>query len=161
MTRLRPKSVSSGNTATQFEVMLQSPHPSQTISFIKTRFGGSGYWLRFRRRRYGPVRFQKPGGLRENVLPFRARGICGDATREASLAQVKLFVEIVQERRLDMQLIGVGGASNGDHVIGYLDAGANAVHIASAAMVDPLVGIEIRRWLASAPGRKVRLESGS
>ena len=89
------------------------------------------------------------------------RGICGDATREASLAQVKLFVEIVQERRLDMQLIGVGGASNGDHVIGYLDAGANAVHIASAAMVDPLVGIEIRRWLASAPGRKVRLESGS
>ncbi len=36
---------------------------------------------------------------------------------------------------------------NIDRWMAYLDAGASAVHIATAAMVDPLVGIEIRREL--------------
>ena len=37
--RLRPNSVSSGCTETQFETAEQSPQPSQTRSLMKTRFG--------------------------------------------------------------------------------------------------------------------------
>ena len=42
MVRLRPNSVSSGLTETQFESREQSPQPSQTASLMKTRLGGSG-----------------------------------------------------------------------------------------------------------------------
>ena len=40
--RLRPNSVSSGCTETQFEAAEQSPQPSQTRSLMNARFGGSG-----------------------------------------------------------------------------------------------------------------------
>src|ERR1700752_234573 len=42
MRRLRPHSVSSGCTETQFDACEQSPQPSQTRSLMKTRLGGSG-----------------------------------------------------------------------------------------------------------------------
>ena len=51
-TRLRPNSVSSGCTETQFDLTPQSPQPSQTRSLMKTRLSGSGYWPRLRRRRF-------------------------------------------------------------------------------------------------------------
>ena len=44
-------------------------------------------------------------------------------------------------------MIGVGGARTADHVLEYLAAGAEAVHIATAAMVDPEVGLAVRRSL--------------
>jgi dihydroorotate dehydrogenase (NAD+) catalytic subunit len=44
-----------------------------------------------------------------------------------------------------LKLIGVGGATNAVDVKSYLDAGAESVHIATAAMVNPLVAQEIRR----------------
>lgn len=72
------------------------------------------------------------------------RGICGDATREASVAQVRMFADLIESRGLNMRLIGVGGASTAEHVCDYLDAGAESVHIATAAMVDPLVACRIR-----------------
>ncbi|MBX3437616.1 MAG: hypothetical protein KF861_09010 [Planctomycetaceae bacterium] len=71
------------------------------------------------------------------------RGICGDATREASVSQVRMFAEIMEEWGRPLALIGVGGASSAAHVDEYLDAGAEAVHIATAAIVDPLVGCRI------------------
>lgn len=77
------------------------------------------------------------------------RGICGDATRAASTAQVALFARLLRERGSDVELIGVGGASTAAHVRDYLSAGASAVHIATAAMVDPHVALEIRRELAA------------
>ena len=40
--RLRPNSVSSGCTATQFDCTEQSPQPSQTRSLMITRLSGSG-----------------------------------------------------------------------------------------------------------------------
>src|SRR5512135_199743 len=40
--RLRPYSVSSGSTDRQFDLTLQSPQPSQTISLITARLAGSG-----------------------------------------------------------------------------------------------------------------------
>ena len=39
------------------------------------------------------------------------RGICGDATRSASIEQTRMFARLIQERGKGMSLIGVGGAS--------------------------------------------------
>src|SRR5437763_11241158 len=50
--RLRPSSVSSGFTETQFDWSEQSPQPSHTASLMKTRLGGSGKRPRLRRRRF-------------------------------------------------------------------------------------------------------------
>ena len=52
MTRLRPNSVSSGPTERQFDVALQSPQPSHTISLMTARTAGSGYSFFLRRRRF-------------------------------------------------------------------------------------------------------------
>lgn len=76
------------------------------------------------------------------------RGICGDATREASVAQTGLFSRLIADRRLSIKLIGVGGASTAQHVREYLDAGAEGVHLATAAMVYPAVALSIRGELA-------------
>jgi len=76
------------------------------------------------------------------------RGICGAATLAASLAQLQLFVRLAAERELKTKMIAVGGASTAQHVRDYLDAGAESVHIATAARVDPEVGLRIRRELA-------------
>ncbi len=75
------------------------------------------------------------------------RGICGDATRQASLEQLRLFAGLAAERGLTTSMIGVGGAGTADHVGDYLAAGAESVHIATAAMIDPGVGLAIRREL--------------
>ena len=73
------------------------------------------------------------------------RGICGAATFSASLRQTELVRDTAERKGIPLQLIGVGGASTQDHVKKYLAAGAHAVHMATAAMHNPLVGIEIRR----------------
>ena len=86
----------------------------------------------------------------ELLFDGQARGICGAATRRASIAQTKLFDEIVRQRGDRVKLIGVGGASQAQHVREYLDAGAHAVHLATSAMVDPLVGCAIREQWESA-----------
>jgi len=63
---------------------------------------------------------------------------------------MRMFSELVESRGLSLKLIGVGGASTADHVRAYLDAGAESVHIATAAMVDPLVACRIREELIAA-----------
>lgn len=73
------------------------------------------------------------------------RGICGAATRDASIVQTRMFAELIECRGLPLNLIGVGGASTAEHVHAYLAAGAESVQIATAAMVDPLVACRIRR----------------
>ncbi len=80
------------------------------------------------------------------------RGICGDATRAASIDQTQMMSRLISERGLNVQLIGVGGASDAEHVREYLAAGAHAVHIATAAMIDPALAIEVRKQLAATPG---------
>lgn len=78
----------------------------------------------------------------------QCRGICGNATRAASIAQTRLFADVLLQRGLQKSLIGVGGASTADHVREYLAAGAEAVHIATAAMVNPGVALEIREAMS-------------
>ena len=85
----------------------------------------------------------------ELLFDGQKRGICGDATREASVRQVRLFAEVITRKGRNLKLIAVGGASTAQHVRDYLDAGAEAVHVATAAMVDPAVGLKIRGALAS------------
>ncbi|MCY1247028.1 hypothetical protein D9M72_603180 [compost metagenome] len=50
--RLIPKAVSTGSTDKQFDFFEQSPHPSQISVLMNALCGGSGYSLRFRRRRF-------------------------------------------------------------------------------------------------------------
>ncbi len=52
MARLVPSSVSSGTTATQFDLTPQSPQPSHTAGLMNTRLSGSGNRPRLRRRRF-------------------------------------------------------------------------------------------------------------
>ena len=75
------------------------------------------------------------------------RGICGDATRNASLEQTRLFAGLIAKKSLPIRLVGVGGASTAGHVREFLNAGAESVHIATAAMVNPQLALEIRREL--------------
>jgi dihydroorotate dehydrogenase len=76
------------------------------------------------------------------------RGICGQATLSASVAQCGLFARLLHEARSPIEVIGVGGASSAADVSRYLQAGAKSVHIATAAMVDPLLAARIRPELA-------------
>lgn len=86
----------------------------------------------------------------ELMFNGQKRGICGEATFEASLAQVELFSRLIAKRKDNIKVVGVGGAANAKHVRDYLKSGAESVHIATAAMVDPLVGLKIRReWNTS------------
>ena len=85
----------------------------------------------------------------ELLFDGQQRGICGAATFEASLAQTRLFSELIQQRQAGLRVISVGGVSSASQVASCLDAGAEAVHIATAAMVDPEVALKIRRdWPA-------------
>ena len=76
------------------------------------------------------------------------RGICGAAIFDASLAQLRMFAEAIRARELDVELVGVGGINKAEHVERYLAAGAQACHIATAAMVDPGIAMEIRRSIS-------------
>jgi dihydroorotate dehydrogenase (NAD+) catalytic subunit len=73
------------------------------------------------------------------------RGICGEATFDASLQQTRLFSDLIHKRGDDVRIISVGGVSTGSHVRSCLQAGAESVHIATAAMLDPTVAVKIRR----------------
>jgi dihydroorotate dehydrogenase (NAD+) catalytic subunit len=82
------------------------------------------------------------------------RGIGGEAIRAASASQVRLFSRLIRQRGLATKVIGVGGIFTAQHVREYLDAGAESVQLATAAMLDPLVGCRIRRELSASEGRQ-------
>ena len=73
------------------------------------------------------------------------RGICGQATRDASIQQVKRFADQIRKMHFSTQLIGVGGIESAKDARRYLDAGATVCHLATAAMLHPKVGQEIKR----------------
>jgi dihydroorotate dehydrogenase (NAD+) catalytic subunit len=75
------------------------------------------------------------------------RGIGGEAIRPASAAQVQRFADAAKQRQYATQIIGVGGITEASHVREYLTAGAQAVQLATSAMLDPLVAVKIRQAL--------------
>jgi dihydroorotate dehydrogenase (NAD+) catalytic subunit len=105
----------------------------------------------------------------ERLFGGQPRGICGAAILDPSIAQTRLVQQLVTRRRLQLmlppeerrampvsstadrgpgtwrppQLIGVGGAFTADDVRRYLVAGAESIHLATAAMLDPTVGLKI------------------
>ncbi|NND96568.1 MAG: hypothetical protein HKN47_04470, partial [Pirellulaceae bacterium] len=72
------------------------------------------------------------------------RGICGQAILNESTDQVRRFRSVIDSRGLSTRLIGVGGISSAADVHQYLSSGAHACHLATAVMVDPSVGFQIR-----------------
>ncbi|MCA9068369.1 MAG: hypothetical protein KDA84_05575, partial [Planctomycetaceae bacterium] len=90
---------------------------------------------------------QTPDG--DLLFDGKRRGICGDATRSASKTQAEMFARLIAARGDKTRVIGVGGISSADHVQEYLQSGAEAVQIATAAMVDPTIGLKIRQALAT------------
>lgn len=94
------------------------------------------------------ARVKRPDG----TLLFRGepRGIGGSAILDTSLQQVRIFSKVIGSQGAALQLVGVGGAASAEDVRRYLRAGAQAVHIATAAMRDPLTAVQIRREWAEA-----------
>jgi len=88
---------------------------------------------------------RQPSG--EAAFSGQPRGIGGEAIRSASIAQVRRFCDAARRNSYRTKIIGVGGVSQADHVREYLDAGAESVQLATATMIDPEVGVNIRREL--------------
>ena len=89
-----------------------------------------------------PTRVRGGEGL---MFDGQLRGICGAATIDASVHQVLRAAEYRSQHGFDLELVGVGGIGSAADVRRYLDAGATAVQLATAPMVDPEVGLKIRR----------------
>jgi len=84
-----------------------------------------------------------------SMFDGKPRGICGAAVLEPSIRQTRMIRQVVNERYLHggIQppfLIGVGGAFTAEDAHRYLVAGAQAIHLATAVMVDPTVALRIR-----------------
>jgi dihydroorotate dehydrogenase len=77
------------------------------------------------------------------------RGVCGGVIRELTLDQITRFQAAKIRLGASVSLVHVGGISTAQDVCESLDAGAAFVQMATAPMVDPLVGIRIRRDLQS------------
>lgn len=87
------------------------------------------------------------GANGELLFDGQSRGICGAAILDASVAQTQLVQQVITRKcspQAMPQLIGVGGAFSAGDVRRYLAAGAHAVHLATAAMVDPSIALRIR-----------------
>ena len=80
------------------------------------------------------------GGLR--------RGIGGAATTARCLSELVMLSRLIRAGGLALKLIGVGGVMTARDVRERLAAGAENVHLATAPMIDPAIGIRIRRELA-------------
>jgi dihydroorotate dehydrogenase len=78
------------------------------------------------------------------------RGIAGEAIRGSALEQVRLFSKVVHSSGLPLKLVGVGGIALAQHVHQHLEAGSHAVQLATAAMLDPEVGLRIRQEMSNA-----------
>jgi dihydroorotate dehydrogenase len=72
------------------------------------------------------------------------RGIAGEAIGKAVLDQVRLFARVIHQHALKLQIVGGGGIATWQHVETHLLAGSHAVQLATAAMLDPGVGVRIR-----------------
>lgn len=72
------------------------------------------------------------------------RGICGAACREPSLRQVAAFAEEIDRQGVDLRVIGTGGVFSANDVRRYLDAGAECIQVATAAMVEPEAALRLR-----------------
>lgn len=81
----------------------------------------------------------------EPLFDGLARGIGGECIRDACQTELALLASIIARRGWNLKLIGVGGVTTAADVLARLQAGAHHVHIATAAMLDPMLAARIRR----------------
>ena len=81
----------------------------------------------------------------EWLFEGQCRGIAGEAIRETALEQLALFDELIRQFGFDVRLVGVGGLGQVADVRACLDRGCEAVQFATAAMLNPGLGLAIRR----------------
>jgi dihydroorotate dehydrogenase len=77
------------------------------------------------------------GGLR--------RGIGGAVITARCLEETRMLARLIAQEGAGLRLIGVGGVKNASDVRARLEAGAHHVQLATAAMLDPLVAVKIRK----------------
>jgi len=80
------------------------------------------------------------GGLR--------RGIGGAAISRRCCDEMRMLHRILSEQNSTLRLVGVGGIMNVYDVHNRLAMGAQAVQLATAPMLDPEIGIKIRREIS-------------
>jgi dihydroorotate dehydrogenase len=73
------------------------------------------------------------------------RGIGGASITTRCLEETRMLAEIIRRSGARLRLVSVGGLSSAQDVRDRLDAGAHHVQLATAAMLDPLAGVRIRR----------------
>ena len=78
-----------------------------------------------------------------------ARGIAGAAILDASVRQIEAMASYIVRGSISLGIIGVGGISTVEDVRQYLNSGAEAVQLATAAMLNPRVGIGIRQAMSA------------
>lgn len=76
------------------------------------------------------------------------RGIGGECIRDRCNTEVEVLARALREEAPHLRLIGVGGIATAGDVRARLAAGAHHVQIATAAMLDPFVGVRIRSEMA-------------
>jgi dihydroorotate dehydrogenase len=81
----------------------------------------------------------------ELLFEGQCRGIAGEVIRETTLEQLALFDGLIREFGIDVRLVGVGGLGQAADVRACLDRGCEAVQFATAAMLNPGLGLAIRR----------------
>ena len=79
------------------------------------------------------------------IFEGEPRGIAGRAIRSAVKDQVRLFQSIIKERNASVRTIAVGGISTLRDIHDHLEAGVESFQIATAAMLDPLWAIRVRK----------------
>ena len=89
------------------------------------------------------ARVRRPSG--ELLFEGRCRGIAGNAIRETAQEQLSLFDGLIRKFGLDVKLVGVGGLGKAADIRACLDRGCEAVQFATAAMLNPGLGLDIRR----------------
>ena len=78
------------------------------------------------------IRTKKP------VLGNKVGGLSGPAIKPIAL---KMVWDVAQT--IDLPIIGIGGISNSEDAIEFLLAGASAIQVGTAALINPLVMLEI------------------
>lgn len=98
------------------------------------------------------------GQQKEQVFPGAGRvsgGVSGIAIREYSIEVVK-NLRILANKKPELEIFGVGGVSSASDVKAFKEAGAGAVQICTAALLNPLIAAEIRRQMARESDSKSR-----
>ncbi len=83
------------------------------------------------------VRFLNDAGVSPLGPDRPYTGMCGNAVRETGLTFVRLCREIIDEEKLDLTLIGVGGILLPHHFDDFFNAGADFAQLATGMMWDP------------------------